>query len=70
VQGIAGDPVFPLSTNNPITGTITLNQQQAADLISGQYYVNIHSAKFTQGEIRGQIVQSACATVFLPASMR
>jgi trimeric autotransporter adhesin len=70
VQGIAGDPVFPLSTSNPITGTITLNQQQAADLISGQYYVNIHSAKYTQGEIRGQIVQSACMTVFLPAGLR
>jgi hypothetical protein len=70
VQGIAGAPIFPLTTSNPITGTITLNQQQAADLMSGQYYVNIHSAKFTQGEIRGQIVQSACITAFLPAALR
>ena len=69
-QGIAGGIIFPLSTNNPITGTLTLNQQQAADLLSGLYYVNIHSATFTQGEIRGQIVQSACKTVYLPFSAK
>jgi len=71
-QGIAvpNNIVFPLTTSNPITGTLTLNQQQAADLMSGLYYVNIHSATFTQGEIRGQIVQSACKTTFLPAGLR
>jgi trimeric autotransporter adhesin len=62
--------VFPLSTSNPITGTLTLNQQQAADLMSGLYYVNIHSAIFTQGEIRGQIVQHPCLKVFMPLSAR
>jgi len=67
--GIPGGIVFPLSTSNPITGTLTLNQQQAVDLMSGLYYVNIHSGIFTQGEIRGQIVQSACKTVFLPAGL-
>ncbi|MEO7911304.1 MAG: CHRD domain-containing protein [Roseiflexaceae bacterium] len=66
----AGNIVFPLSTNNPITGTLTLNQQQAADLMSGLYYVNVHSATFTQGEIRGQIVQRPCLTVFMPLSIR
>jgi trimeric autotransporter adhesin len=71
-QGIAipGNIVFPLSTSNPITGTLTLSRQQAADLLSGLYYVNIHSAKLTQGEIRGQIVQSACKTVFVASSLR
>ena len=69
-QGIAGGIVIPLSTNNPITGTVTLNQQQAAELLSGLYYVNIHSGTFTQGEIRGQIVQSTCRTVFLSAGLR
>jgi trimeric autotransporter adhesin len=69
-QGIAGDIVIPLSTSNPITGTVSLTQQQAADLLSGLYYVNIHSALFTQGEIRGQIVQSACQTVFVASSLR
>jgi hypothetical protein len=69
-QGIPGGVVIPLSTNNPITGTATLTQQQAADLLSGLYYVNIHSATLIQGEIRGQIVQSACRTIFLPAGLR
>jgi hypothetical protein len=66
----ASNIVFPLSTNNPITGTLTLNQQQAADLLSGLYYVNLHSATFTQGEIRGQIIQDKCKTVFLAAAVR
>jgi hypothetical protein len=69
-QGIAGGIVFPLSTSNPITGTLTLTQPQAADLLSGLYYVNLHSATFTQGEIRGQIIQSTCMTVFLPFSAK
>jgi hypothetical protein len=71
-QGTAppGNIVFPLSTSNPITGTLTLNQQQAADLMSGLYYVNIHSAIFTQGEIRGQIVQHPCLRVFMPLGAR
>nr|MDQ2998727.1 CHRD domain-containing protein [Chloroflexota bacterium] len=69
-QGIAAAPLFPLSINNPITGTLTLNEQQAADLMSGLYYVNLHSATYTKGEIRGQIVQHPCLTVFVPASLR
>jgi hypothetical protein len=71
-QGIAvpNNIVFPLSTSNPISGTLTLNQEQAADLMSGLYYVNIHSATFTQGEIRGQIVQSTCLTAYIPFSAK
>ncbi|HJZ45969.1 MAG TPA: CHRD domain-containing protein [Roseiflexaceae bacterium] len=68
--GVAGDIVIPLSTSNPISGTTTLNQQQAADLIFGLYYVNIHSATFTKGEIRGQIVQSKCLMIFMPISAK
>ena len=64
--GVAGPIAIPLPLSRPISGTLTLTQQQAADLISGLYYVNIHSATFTQGEIRGQVVQSKCMTVFLP----
>jgi hypothetical protein len=64
--GVAGGIVIPLPTGNPIFGNITLTQTQAADLMSGLYYVNIHSGTFTQGEIRGQIVQTKCRTLFLP----
>ena len=39
--GVVGDIAVGLPTGNPISGTLILNQQQAADLISGLYYVNI-----------------------------
>jgi len=68
--GVAGDIVIPLPTSNPISGTVALSQTQAADLMSGLYYVNIHSGTFTQGEIRGQIVQDKCKTIFLAAAAR
>jgi hypothetical protein len=68
--GVAGPIAIPLPLSRPISGTLTLTQAQAADLIQGLYYVNIHSATFTQGEIRGQIVQTKCKTVFLPFAGR
>lgn len=37
-------------------GTLTLARSQVAQLISGQWYVNITSAAYPEGEIRGQIV--------------
>jgi hypothetical protein len=33
----------------------TLTEQQVADLKAGLYYVNIHTARFPDGEIRGQL---------------
>jgi hypothetical protein len=36
-------------------GTATLTDQQLADLQAGLWYVNIHTAKFPDGEIRGQV---------------
>jgi hypothetical protein len=68
--GVGGPIVIPLPLSRPISGTLTLTQAQAADLIQGLYYVNIHSANFTAGEIRGQIVQTKCKTVFLPFAGR
>ncbi|HEU5098495.1 MAG TPA: CHRD domain-containing protein [Roseiflexaceae bacterium] len=68
--GVPGPIAVPLPLSRPISGTLTLTQAQAADLIQGLYYVNIHTAGFTQGEIRGQIVQSKCMTVFLPFAGR
>lgn len=39
----------------PIVGTATLTDAQAAALIAGQLYVNIHTEANKGGEIRGQI---------------
>jgi CHRD domain len=55
--GTAGDVVFPLTVqgNTATLATTTLTAAQLADLDAGKFYVNVHSAKNTKGEIRGQI---------------
>ena len=39
----------------PVTGETTITPAQYADLAAGLYYVNIHTARFPGGEIRGQL---------------
>ncbi|MDP2069430.1 MAG: CHRD domain-containing protein [Lutibacter sp.] len=57
--GVSGSPVFPfVSFTSPITYTsIALDASQEADLNAELYYVNIHSAAFPGGEIRGQLIK-------------
>lgn len=59
--GVGGSPVFPFdSFTTPITYTsIALDASQEADLNAELYYVNIHSAAFPGGEIRGQLIKQA-----------
>lgn len=45
------NPVVP----SPLIKSVTLTAEQEADLLSGNYYVNIHSMDFPAGEIRAQI---------------
>jgi hypothetical protein len=40
---------------SPIKGEAKLTEAQANDLLGGQYYFNIHTAKNPGGEIRGQV---------------
>jgi hypothetical protein len=40
-----------------IAGSVILTAEQKAALLSGQTYVNIHTATFVAGEIRGQITK-------------
>jgi len=40
---------------SPITGSAALTPGQAADLIAGKWYVNVHTAANPGGEIRGQV---------------
>jgi hypothetical protein len=49
-------PVTTSPIVSPIDGTATLSADQAADLLGGKYYFNVHTAKNPGGEIRGQVV--------------
>jgi len=47
---------FP-SPTSPIKGSQTLTEAQAADLLAGKWYVNIHTAANPGGELRGQMMK-------------
>ena len=49
---------FKGGTASPIEGEATLTPQQAADLMAGKWYANLHTAAHPGGEIRGQITPS------------
>ena len=38
-------------------GSAPITDEQAAELMDGMYYLNIHSEKYPDGEIRGQLVK-------------
>lgn len=48
---------IPNIASSPTEGSATLTDAQAADLASGKYYVNIHTAANPGGEIRGQVIK-------------
>lgn len=54
----ANAPVVVLfdTLGSPINGTSRLSPAQAADLLAGRYYVNVHTAAHPAGEIRGQLM--------------
>lgn len=43
---------------SPIVGSATITPEQAAALLGGLWYVNIHSTNYPDGEIRGQLKPS------------
>jgi hypothetical protein len=47
---------IPLS-DSPIGGTVQLTLEQGQQLLAGKMYLDIHSQKYPDGEIRGQIVR-------------
>jgi hypothetical protein len=50
--------VLPFKTvQSPIEGTATLTEGQAADLLAGKWYANIHTAANPGGELRGQMMK-------------
>jgi hypothetical protein len=57
--GVAGNVVFGFTDlASPITYTSpALDAAQEADLKAGLYYVNLHTAAYAGGEIRGQLLE-------------
>lgn len=53
-------PVVPIVAPlaSPIAGDATLTDAQVADLEAGKWYLNVHTAKYPDGEIRGQVVKA------------
>ena len=43
------------SVSSPITGQVTLTEDQAKNLTDGMTYFNVHTDKNPKGEIRGQV---------------
>ena len=57
--GVSGGVIFPFASfTSPISYTSpVLDATQEADLKGHLYYVNIHTAAFAAGEIRGQLIR-------------
>lgn len=57
--GKNGAVVIPITgaDKGSFEGSATLTDAQAADLMSGKWYVNIHTAANKAGEIRGQLTK-------------
>jgi hypothetical protein len=64
--GQSAAPVIPLTGNlsRVINGKAILNLEQRADLLDGKLYLNLHTAAYPNGEIRGQVTRE---TVSSPA---
>ena len=48
-------PITP--STSPFENSANLTDAQAADLMAGRWYVNVHTAAHPGGEIRGQLVK-------------
>ncbi|SIR13492.1 CHRD domain-containing protein [Pontibacter lucknowensis] len=67
--GVAGPITIPInpgtdpySSNNPylsplVGATPPLTATQEAELLAGEWYINIHSSQYPDGELRGQITR-------------
>ena len=53
----AGVAVPITASSSPFQGSADLTDAQAADLMAGKWYVNIHTDAHKGGEIRGQVTK-------------
>ncbi len=56
LHGVNGGVAEPLPAGSPKVGTWTYDVSEEEGIVSGHYYVNIHTTPFPSGEVRGQIV--------------
>jgi aldose sugar dehydrogenase len=62
--GVSAPVLFPLPNGNLTDVLISLTPADVTNLKNGQLYINVHSANFVNGEIRGQLQTSASASSF------
>lgn len=60
--GMGGEVAAPVlslgrSVLSPSEGRAMLTPRQRADLLAGQWYVNITTASYPEGELRGQLIE-------------
>jgi hypothetical protein len=56
--GVDNSPTVPMPCSaSPLVGNAMLDAAQEAQLLSGQWYINIHTNLYPLGEIRGQVVR-------------
>ena len=57
-KGVSGPVVVPLCgpCKSPLSKTVSLSASVISAIKKGKAYVNVHTAKYPAGEIRGQLV--------------
>jgi hypothetical protein len=68
--GAKAAPVVPIvgSVASPIKGMAVLTDAQATDLQKGLWYFNLHTAKYPDGELRGQLITTDKSAATAPAA--
>jgi hypothetical protein len=59
--GVAIGMKAPDGLTSPLVGAATLTEDQAKQLLAGEWYWNIHTKEFPAGELRGQVVKGGGA---------
>lgn len=59
MSGELADPVISIGRQivSPYEGRAMLTRRQRANLLAGQWYVNLRTARYPHGELRGQLIE-------------